>query len=70
VCLDQPSDRAVLMLMGTAKSTLFTPIARIEVVQALSEDHVSALSVANRAVVMAAWGDTAWRPAGKCRHFA
>lgn len=48
-------------------STLFTPIARLEVVQALSElrriiyheDHT------DQSVIMAAWGDTSWRPGGE-----
>ena len=45
---------SVTMLMNTAQppgmTTLFTPIARIEIVQAM--------------IIMASWGDTSWRPGG------
>lgn len=37
-------------------STLFTPIARIEVVQAM--------------IVLASWGDTSWRPGGHAMRIA
>jgi len=37
-------------------STLFTPIARIEVVQAL--------------IILASWGDTSWRPGGHALRMA
>ena len=37
-------------------STLFTPVARIEVVQAM--------------IVLASWGDTSWRPGGHAMRIA
>jgi hypothetical protein len=36
--------------------TLFTPVARIEVLQAM--------------IVMASWGDTSWRPGGHALRIA
>jgi hypothetical protein len=55
-----------------AKSTLFTPIARIEVVQALSEfaRRFTDWSGLIQPVIMAAWGDMSWRPAGHALRIA
>lgn len=47
--------------------TLFTPVARIEVLQAMRKLNLCAFQLTS--VVLSMWGDTSWRPGGElCGH--